>query len=153
MTADQTLTVRPVRQLGEFLTAGAGVLALVALVAFAVAPAGWRFGLWYYTVAFAIMRYAAYVALAAVASRRRTCRIGDRNRRRLCAVALCAAGRGDATASRHHHRHREPAAVLGGAAVTRRRECQRRRIRRARGGETATRLLSADRSGDDDVAA
>src|SRR5487761_38605 len=67
MTADQTLTVRPVRQLGEFLTAGAGVLALVALVAFAVAPAGWRFGLWYYTVAFAIMRYAAYVALAAVA--------------------------------------------------------------------------------------
>lgn len=67
MTADQTLTVRPARQLGGFLTAGACVLALVALAAFALAPAGWRFGLWYYTVAFAIMRYAAYIALLAAA--------------------------------------------------------------------------------------
>ena len=67
MTADQTLTVRPSRQLGGFLTAGACLLAIVALVAFAFAPAGWRFGLWYYTVAFAIMRYAAYVALFATA--------------------------------------------------------------------------------------
>jgi len=47
------------------MTAGAGVLALVALTAFAIAPAGWRVGLWYYTVAFAIMRYAAYTALVA----------------------------------------------------------------------------------------
>ena len=67
MTADQTLTVRPVRQLGGFLTAGACLLALVALVAFALAPVGWRLGVWYYTAAFGIMRYAAYVALLAAA--------------------------------------------------------------------------------------
>jgi len=67
MTADQTLTVRPARQLSGALTGGACVLALVALAAFALAPAGWRFGLWYHTVAFAIMRYAAYVALLAAA--------------------------------------------------------------------------------------
>lgn len=67
MTVDETLTVRPSRPVGGFMTAGAGVLALVALAAFAAAPAGWRLGLWYYTVAFAIMRYAAYVALVAAA--------------------------------------------------------------------------------------
>jgi len=68
MTADETMAVRPSHHVGAFATVGACVLALVALSAFAAAPAGWRLSLWHYTVAFAIMRYAAYVALAAAAT-------------------------------------------------------------------------------------
>ena len=43
----------------------AWALALTALALLAMVPVGWRLGFWYYTVSFAMMRYAAYVALAA----------------------------------------------------------------------------------------
>ncbi|HYL33568.1 MAG TPA: DUF1499 domain-containing protein [Stellaceae bacterium] len=68
MTAGETMTVRPSHYVSGFATVGACALALIALGGFAAAPAGWRMGLWYYTVAFVIMRYAAYVALIAAAT-------------------------------------------------------------------------------------
>lgn len=56
------------RAAGGTAVFGACALALVALAGLASAPLGWRIGLWHYTVSFAIMRDAAYVALLAAAA-------------------------------------------------------------------------------------
>ncbi|MDE2228922.1 MAG: DUF1499 domain-containing protein [Alphaproteobacteria bacterium] len=67
MTARDSFAMPEPRSVGGIAAVAGPMLALGALLGFAMAPAGWRLGLWYYDVSFAIMRYAAYVALVAAA--------------------------------------------------------------------------------------
>lgn len=69
MTVHDTLAVPAApRSFSGAASVVACALALAALALLAMVPAGWRLGFWYYTVSFAMMRYAAYVALAAAAA-------------------------------------------------------------------------------------
>ncbi|GEM_PF-132196 len=69
MTLPRSLTApRPPRGAGAVAVPAATAFTLAGLAVFAAAPAGWRLGLWHYTVSFAMMRYAAYIGLVAVAS-------------------------------------------------------------------------------------
>lgn len=68
MTAQHTFAVTAPRRAGGRAAPVALGLAVVALVAMAMGPTGWRLGLWYYDVSFALMRYAAYLALLAMAA-------------------------------------------------------------------------------------
>src|ERR1700684_951960 len=65
MAYQDSIVIRPRRG----LTAAAPALvfwwAVASLVALALAPAGWRLGLWLYIVSFELMRYAAYGGLLA----------------------------------------------------------------------------------------
>lgn len=65
MTAHETFAGVTPRNASRAAAAAGLTLALAALAAFAMVPAGWRLGLWYYDVSFTLMRYAAYVALLA----------------------------------------------------------------------------------------
>jgi uncharacterized protein (DUF1499 family) len=64
---DETLAPPARRGVANFAVAAAA-LAAAALMALAAAPAGWRLDFWHYETSFALMRYAAYLALLAVAA-------------------------------------------------------------------------------------
>jgi len=67
MAYQESLIVDRPRGFAETAAIWAFGLALLALIGFALVPAGWRLGLWHYSVSFLILRYAAYLAIAAVA--------------------------------------------------------------------------------------
>jgi uncharacterized protein (DUF1499 family) len=68
MTVHETIGVPAPRGLGGPAAIVALALAGFAFIGFVMAAAGWRLGFWYYDVSFAVMRYAAYVALVAAAT-------------------------------------------------------------------------------------
>lgn len=66
---DEAVVMPARRGIGRFAVAAACSLAAAALTTLAMAPTSWRLGLWHYEASFALMRYAAYLALlAAVAA-------------------------------------------------------------------------------------
>jgi len=65
MAYPDSIAIRPRRSLAATLAALGFWLDVAALAALALAPAGWRLGLWHYIVSFELIRYSAYGGLLA----------------------------------------------------------------------------------------
>jgi len=65
MAYPDSIAIRPRRSLAAASAAFGFWLAVASLAALALAPAGWRLGLWHYIVSFELIRYSAYGGLLA----------------------------------------------------------------------------------------
>ncbi len=65
MAYQDSIAIRPRRSMAAVLAALGFWLAIASLAALALAPAGWRLGLWHYIVSFELIRYSAYGGLLA----------------------------------------------------------------------------------------